>query len=248
MSCLKSHKNHRPFFILASLFVISTVSPSPAQQPGTEDRSGADTFRPPYKIVTQHAAVIGGQEVKYKAAVEETFFFNEKKERSASVVAISYMRTDIENISSRPVVFVFNGGPGASAIWTHFGLVGPRRVQFQDRLNSEDIHPKTVPPFLYGNNSESLLDVADIVLFDPPGTGFSRVLGENNETQFYGVEQDAKLTCAFIENWIAKYGRWNSPRFLLGESYGTIRAAEVAYLLTGGPFGTGKLNAITLNG
>jgi carboxypeptidase C (cathepsin A) len=248
MNYRKSLKNHLVFFVLASLFVISTVSPSLAQQPGTEDRSGGESSRPPFKIVTQHTAVIGGKEVKYKAVVEETFFYNEKKERSASVVSISYVRTDIENVSPRPVVFAFNGGPGAASIWTNFGLLGPCRVLFQDQVNSEEIHPKTVPPFLYGNNPDSLLDAADIVLFDPPGTGFSRVLGTNNESQFYGVEQDAKLTCEFIENWITKNGRWNSSRFLLGESYGTIRAAEVAYLLTGGPFGTGKLNAITLNG
>ena len=159
MNYRKSLKNHLVFFVLASLFVISTVSPSLAQQPGTEDRSGGESSRPPFKIVTQHTAVIGGKEVKYKAVVEETFFYNEKKERSASVVSISYVRTDIENVSPRPVVFAFNGGPGAASIWTNFGLLGPCRVLFQDQVNSEEIHPKTVSAYLdKASNISKLLD------------------------------------------------------------------------------------------
>jgi len=237
--------------IIAVAVFVAAVLPSIAQQTGSAALDSPvveDSTRSPYKIVTNHTMTISGKQIAYSATVKETFSLNDQGERTASLVSISYVRTDIRDGAPRPVIFAFNGGPGSASLWMHMGLLGPFRVLFQDTVSEEEIHPKTTPPFLYGPNPDCLLDVADIVLFDPPGTGFSRVLGENNEKLFYGVEQDARVTCEFIENWLDRNGRWNSPKFLMGESYGTVRAAVVSRLLTGGPFSTGRMEGITLNG
>jgi carboxypeptidase C (cathepsin A) len=234
--------------ILAVAVLVAALLPSIAQQPAPADPAGNDSIRPPYRVVTQHTGVFGGKKVAYTATVEETFTFNDRGERTASLVSFSYVRMDISNGPPRPVIFAFNGGPGSASLWMHMGLLGPYHVQFQDTVSEEEIHPRTTPPFLYGHNPDCLLDVADIVFFDPPGTGFSRVLGTNNENLFYGVEQDARVTCEFIEDWVERNGRWNSPKFLMGESYGTIRAAVVSRMLAGGPLSTGRMDGITLNG
>ncbi|MBL4802373.1 MAG: hypothetical protein JKY45_10810 [Emcibacter sp.] len=192
---------------------------------------------------SQHQAKIGGKDISYKAIVEETFLTDNSGKPAASIVSFSYIRTDIPKNTNRPVIFVFNGGPGSSSIWLHMGLVGPRRVSFGD-----DVKPETVPPFQLADNPDSPLDKADIVLFDPPGTGFSRILPSGKAEQFFGVAQDAKATANFIKNWIRKNKRWNSPKYLMGESYGTVRAAVVAKYLAGGPMGSGSMDGVTLNG
>lgn len=233
---------------LAAAVLAATVLPAIAMQRVPADPAGERSTHPPYRVVTQHTGVFGGQKVVYTATVEETFSLNDQGEKTASLVSISYVRTNIPDKSSRPVIFVFNGGPGSASLWMHMGILGPYRVLFQDTVSEEEVHPRTTPPFLYDRNPDSLLDMADIVLFDPPGTGFSRVLGENNAKLFYGVQQDAKVTCEFIEDWVGRNGRWNSPKFIMGESYGTVRAAVVSRMLTGGPLSTGKMNGITLHG
>jgi carboxypeptidase C (cathepsin A) len=110
------------------------------------------------------------------------------------------------------------------------------------------VNPETLPPFRTVDNTDSPLDVADIVLIDPPGTGFSRILPDGTPEQFYGTEQDAKMTVDLVQRWVRENDRWNAPRYLLGESFGTIRAAVVAKLLAGGPTETGNMDGMTLNG
>lgn len=233
---------------MAVAVLVAAVLASMAQQSEPTTPTSEDSTRPPYKIVTNHTITISGKQITYSAIVEETFSFNDRGKRTASLVSISYVRTDIHNPARRPVIFAFNGGPGSASLWMHMGLLGPYRVLFQDTVSEEEVHPRTTPPFLFGPNPDSILDVADIVLFDPPGTGFSRVLGENHEKLFYGVKQDAKVTCEFIEDWVERNGRWNSPKFIMGESYGTVRAAVVSRMLAGGPLSTGRMDGITLNG
>lgn len=186
---------------------------------------------------------IDGERVRYRALVEETFVVNEAGQRTASLVSTSYLRVDTAGGTARPVLFVFNGGPGSAGLWLQMGLAGPRRVDFDDPVN-----PPTVPPYRLADNTESLLDVADVVIFDPPGTGLSRILEAGKPEDFYGVQQDAGVTVQFVRDWVLRHGRWNAPRFLMGESYGTIRAAVVARLLAGGPFGSGSMDGLTLNG
>jgi carboxypeptidase C (cathepsin A) len=120
---------------------------------------------------------------------------------------------------SRPVTFIFNGGPGSASFWLHMGAFGPRRI-----VTSTDAHTPAAPYALV-NNTSSLLDASDLVFIDAPGTGFSRIAGKDKEKAFFGVDQDAYAFSEFISQFLSKYSRWNSPKYLFGESYGTPRAA-----------------------
>lgn len=126
---------------------------------------------------------------------------------------------------TRPVMFLYNGGPGSSTMWLHMGAFGPRRVV------TPDTEHKPGAPYTIENNQYSLLDATDLVFIDAPGTGFSRILGKDKDKQFWGVDQDAHAFERFIRRFLTKYDRWNSPKYLLGESYGTPRSAVVSAML-----------------
>ena len=134
----------------------------------------------------------------------------------ASMFYVAYFRS---GAGPRALTFLYNGGPGSSSMWLHLGAFGPRRV-----VTSTDAH---TPPAPYSiiNNAYSLLDATDMVFIDAPGTGFSRIAGKDKEKAFYGVDQDAYAFSEFITQFLSKYGRWNSPKYLFGESYGTPRSA-----------------------
>ena len=127
--------------------------------------------------------------------------------------------------SQRPVTFLYNGGPGSSTVWLHMGAFGPRRV-----VTADSIHTPAAP-YPVVNNDYSLLDVSDLVFVDAPGTGFSRISGKDREKAFYGVDADAQAFADFIVQFLAKYGRWNSPKYVFGESYGTTRSAVLSNVL-----------------
>jgi carboxypeptidase C (cathepsin A) len=122
----------------------------------------------------------------------------------------------------RPVTFLYNGGPGSSTVWLHMGAFAPKRV-----VTAEDSHTQAAPYQLVDNES-TLLDASDLVFIDAPATGFSRIAGKDKEKAFFGVDQDAKAFANFIQEFLAKYNRWNSPKYLFGESYGTPRSAVLA--------------------
>jgi carboxypeptidase C (cathepsin A) len=140
------------------------------------------------------------------------------KEAQASMFYVAYFKRDVPP-EQRPVTFLFNGGPGSSTVWLHMGAFGPKRV-----VTADDAHSPAAPYQLL-NNDESLLDASDLVFVDAPGTGFSRVAGKDKEKAFYGVDPDAYAFAQFISEFLAKYSRWNSPKYLFGESYGTPRSA-----------------------
>lgn len=124
--------------------------------------------------------------------------------------------------SARPLMFLYNGGPGSATLWLHMGAFGPRRVVVR-----EDGHTPPAP-YPVVNNAFSLLDVADLVFIDAPGAGFSRIAGKDKEKAFWGVDADSHAFTRFIQQFLGKYGRWNSPKYLFGESYGTTRSAVLA--------------------
>jgi len=136
----------------------------------------------------------------------------------ASVFYVAYFEQGVDP-RTRPVTFLYNGGPGSSTVWLHMGAFGPVRV-----VTSNDSH---TPPAPYGtaDNAYSLLDVSDLVFIDAPGTGFSRIEGKDKQKAFWGVDQDAYAFSSFITRFLSKYDRWNSPKYLFGESYGTPRSA-----------------------
>jgi carboxypeptidase C (cathepsin A) len=136
----------------------------------------------------------------------------------ASMFYVAYFKKGVPS-SSRPVTFVFNGGPGSSTMWLHMGAWGPRRV-----VTAESGHTPAAPYQLI-NNAYSLLDVSDLVFIDAPGAGFSRIAGKDKEKSFYGIDADAYAFSQFVTGFLSQYGRWNSPKYLFGESYGTPRSA-----------------------
>src|SRR5579863_6024587 len=142
----------------------------------------------------------------------------------ASMFYVAYFKSDAKG-APRPVTFLYNGGPGSSTVWLHMGAFGPKRV-----VTADDSHTAAAP-YSVVNNEYSLLDVSDLVFVDAPGTGFSRLSGKDKEKAFYGVDQDAWAFSDFIVQFLAKYGRWNSPKYLFGESYGTTRSAVLSNLL-----------------
>jgi carboxypeptidase C (cathepsin A) len=146
------------------------------------------------------------------------------KPAEASMFYIAYFKSDTKG-APRPVTFFYNGGPGSSTVWLHMGAFGPRRV-----VTADDSHTPAAP-YSVVNNDYSLLDATDLVFVDAPGTGFSRLSGRDKEKNFYGVDQDAWAFSDFIVQFLAKYGRWNSPKYLFGESYGTTRSAVLSNIL-----------------
>lgn len=167
-----------------------------------------------------------GQTVRYRSVAADTYLRDEKGVPVASFFAIAYLQADAEDLSKRPITFIFNGGPGASAQWLHMGAFGPKRVV----VPSE---PKNAgaPPYPIEDNTLSLLGVSDLVFIDPIGTGYSRALGGQDPKAYWGVMADARSIADFIHTWISEHRRWNSPKYLAGESYGTVRACILAQLL-----------------
>ncbi len=138
----------------------------------------------------------------------------------ASMFYVAYFKKGAPS-ADRPITFLYNGGPGSSTVWLHMGAFGPRRI-----VTADDSHTPAAPYRLV-DNSYSLLDASDLVFIDAPGTGFSRIAGKDKEKAFYGVDPDAHAFGEFIKGFLSQYGRWNSPKYLFGESYGTPRSAVV---------------------
>jgi len=196
--------------------------------PGTTaDASGGPEAKPVPEAkvwVTRHKARIGGAMVAYTATAGTILMKNEKGEPIALFGFTAYTR-DGADPASRPIVFAFNGGPGSASAWLHMGILGPRRTELAD------LESNTRGPFRTVDNEYSILDRADLVMLDPVGTGFSRPVGKAEGKDFWGVDQDIDSVTNFIVRYLGDYGRWASPKFVLGESYGGMRAAGVAYTL-----------------
>jgi carboxypeptidase C (cathepsin A) len=137
---------------------------------------------------------------------------------------VAYFKKDAA-AEQRPVTFFYNGGPGSATMWLHMGSFGPKRVVTPDAEHQEGA------PYQIVNNDSSLLDVSDLVFIDAPGTGFSRIFGKDKEKAFWGVDPDAHAFERFIRKFLTKYDRWNSPKYLFGESYGTPRSAVLSNIL-----------------
>ena len=187
---------------------------------------------------TKGAVTIGGKSIDYDAYAGTLIVHArdwddvpqnadpdpKNKAPEASIFYVAYFKSDAKS-APRPLTFFYNGGPGSSTVWLHMGAFGPKRV-----VTADDTHTPAAP-YTVVNNEYSLLDATDLVFVDAPGTGFSRLTGKDKEKAFYGVDQDAWAFSDFIVQFLAKYGRWNSPKYLFGESYGTTRSAVLANLL-----------------
>jgi carboxypeptidase C (cathepsin A) len=207
---------------------------------------------PPAEVTTQGSVDVAGQHIAYTAiagtlTVGSTdaqdaqlgtdgkpqsgsqLALNEPKEAKdaapvASMFYVAYFKKDAK-AEDRPITFFFNGGPGSSSVWLHMGSLGPKHVE-----TAGDQHLPAAP-YKMVDNASSLLDASDLVFIDMPGTGFGRLTGKDAEKAFWGVDEDANAFARFIARFITKYERWNSPKYIFGESYGTTRSAVLANIL-----------------
>ena len=145
----------------------------------------------------------------------------------ARMFYVAYFKKDAR-AEDRPITFFYNGGPGSSTVWLHMGSLGPKHV-----ATPGDQHLPAAP-YRLADNPNSLLDTSDLVFVDMPGTGFGRLVGSNPEKAFWGIDEDANAFARFIQRFITKYNRWNSPKFIFGESYGTTRSSVLADILENG--------------
>lgn len=176
----------------------------------------------PEKYITKHSIKLDNKIINYTAVAGTLILKNEKDEPVASFGYTAYTKDVEPDMSKRPITFSFNGGPGSSSMWLHLGVMGPRRVVVNDPL------PNGPAPYKLEDNIYSILDISDIIMMDPIGTGLSRAIGKSKNSDFWGVDQDIKSVSQFIRNYIHENERWNSPKYLLGESYGTFRSAGAA--------------------
>ena len=175
--------------------------------------------------VTEHVLRLKGQAVPYKAAAGTILLRDDQGEPIGLMYAAAYVRSDVKDPSTRPIAFFYNGGPGSASFWLHLGAFGPRRVATVDAAFTPP------PPYALVDNAETLLDKTDMVFIDAMGTGYSRPVGKGQPKDFYGIDEDVNAFAQFIRTYISRNGRWNSPKFLVGESYGTFRSAALANTL-----------------
>ena len=166
---------------------------------------------------TNHTLRLGKKNLHYTATAGYLVIKEDDGKQKANIFFVAYTKKGPQ--SRRPVTFAFNGGPGSSSVWLHFGAIGPKRVQFN---NAPSAPP---PPAVLIDNEFTWLAFTDVVFIDPVGTGYSRALDKKEEKKFYNVKKDIESVGEFIRRYISRYDRWLSPKFIAGESYGTIRAA-----------------------
>jgi carboxypeptidase C (cathepsin A) len=172
--------------------------------------------------VTEHTIRIGGQTIPYRATAATILLRNDSGAPIGSLYYTAYTRTDVGDPSRRPLSFIYNGGPGSASMWLHMGAFGPRRIV------TSDAEPTPPPPYQLVDNVNSLIDVTDMVFIDPIGTGFSKPVGRGTGREFWGLDEDAASLAQFVRLYVTRNQRWNSPKFLIGESYGTTRSAVLA--------------------
>jgi carboxypeptidase C (cathepsin A) len=236
-------------FLAACVWSLSAWATTPAAADAADKKPEADEEKAeagkfqPFKSESRTSTgsvTVGGQSIAYQA-VAGTLIVHPKewddvprdpkseKENSmpgdgepknpTAEASMFYVAYFMNGANARPVTFFYNGGPGSATLWLHIGAFGPRRI-----VTASDAHTPAAPYSLV-NNSSSLLDATDLVFIDAPGTGFSRIAGKDKEKAFFGIDQDAYAFAEFISQFLSKYGRWNSPKYLFGESYGTPRSA-----------------------
>lgn len=193
-------------------------SPKPAAEPDkskpVEPKERAET--------TRHSITVNGRKIDYTATAGTILLRDREDKPTAAIFYIAYAKDGTNDPSGRPLTFSFNGGPGSSSVWMHLGLLGPRRV-----LLEEDGSP-VPPPYKLVDNEYSLLDETDLVFIDPVSTGFSRAVKPDDAKQFHGVSGDLTSVAEFIRLYTTRNARWASPKFIIGESYGTTRAAALS--------------------
>lgn len=223
MVVLKNSSQYRRYFIVSFIiYLFLGLSSVVAQEHDLEPlKLSADTT-----ITTSHTVTVNGQSIPYTATVGTQPVYGEEGKPIASLFYTYYKRTDIEDTSTRPIFISFNGGPGAGSLWMHLGYTSPQRL-----VISDEGFP--MQPYGVVDNNHSIIDVADIVYVNPVNVGFSRIIGDAEREVFFGVNEDIEYLADWISRFISNASRWRSPKYLIGESYGTTRVAGLAGELQG---------------
>jgi carboxypeptidase C (cathepsin A) len=224
---------------LAASAAFALALPAPLAAQATEAAAKASDRITPQVRTTQHTGTFGGVRVPYTATIAETILEGDDGKQEAVIVTTSYVKSPRDK--SRPVFFIYNGGPGSGSVWLQMGAFGPKRVAIPS-----DARDDGAPPYPLVDNPDSLLDVADLVFIDPPGTGFSYLTPGTDSSKYYGLRQDARAVAEVIRRWISDNERWSSPKYLGGESYGTSRTAMVVNELEGSTYNDVGLNGLIL--
>jgi carboxypeptidase C (cathepsin A) len=173
-------------------------------------------------VTSTHEVTIKGQTVPYRATVGTQPVYGDDDHVIASLQYTYYERTDVDDRTRRPLIISFNGGPGSGSLWMHIGYTGPKQLRISD-----EGYP--VQPYGVRDNPHSILDVADIVFVNPVNTGFSRIISEDvDREEFFGVNADVTYLADWIDTFVSRQARWRSPKYLIGESYGTTRVSGLA--------------------
>jgi carboxypeptidase C (cathepsin A) len=232
--------------VALAMSALAAAAPSLAQdKPADESAAKADSKKAVETAVIGQSrsktmsGTFAGERVNFTATIAETILKDKDGEPQAAIVTTSYVKNPRD--PSRPVTFLFNGGPGSGSVWLQMGAFGPKRVDIPSDATDDG-----APPYPLVDNPDSLLDVTDLVFIDPPGTGFSHLIGKTEGKEFYGLTADAKAVATVIRRWLGDNGRWNSPKFLGGESYGTTRSATVTNQLVNRTYNDVGLNGVIL--
>ena len=203
-----------------------TVTQSNADRLRQEAEAGYANAPVAEQAVTHHASVtVNGQALAYTATAGTLTVRDTEGKPTASMFYTAYTLDGVRPGTKRPITFFYNGGPGSPTFWLHMGSFAPVRLRTG---NPEVIRPA---PYEFGPNPDTLLDKTDMVFLDAMGAGWSRALGDTRPAAFYGVDEDVDVFARAIQRYATKYGRWNSPKFIFGESYGTTRSGALAYQL-----------------
>nr|WP_047166361.1 peptidase S10 [Sphingomonas sp. Y57] len=221
--------------LAALALALAPLSAHAADDKKKDDAAATAPVPPPNVSVTRHKGSFGGQSIAYTATTGETYLTDKDDKPVAAIFATSYVK-DGGDPKNRPITFLYNGGPGSGSLWLHMGAFGPKRVVLPDGKDDG------APPYPVVDNPESLLDVTDLVFIDPVGTGFSHTLGGKDPKDYWGVSADAKSIAEFIRIWLNENGRWASPKYIGGESYGTTRSIALINELEG------SYNDVAVNG
>lgn len=208
------------------LLILLLITGGPIAASAAEDSGEEIQQKTPEAWVSnsQHELTVGGKTIAYTATAGTMQMKNDKGDPIALMGFTAYV-ADGKNAVNRPLMFAYNGGPGSASIWLHMGVLGPQRAVATDAGFSPN------GPFRRVANEYSIIDEVDLVMIDPVGTGFSRPVGEGKGKDFWGVDQDIKSVSEFIVQYVTENGRWASPKFILGESYGGMRSGGVAWYL-----------------
>jgi carboxypeptidase C (cathepsin A) len=189
-----------------------------------DEKTAAYTLNPDHTVTTEHTVTVKGAKLPYKAVAGTLPILNDSGKTVAGVFFTYYERSDIKDRANRPLLISFNGGPGTPSLWMEIGYTSPRILNIDD-----EGYP--VQPYGIRENPHSVLDLADIVYVDPVNTGYSRITGNAPKSQFFGVNADIKYLAEWINTFVTRYNRWLSPKYLIGESYGTTRVSGLALQL-----------------